>query len=78
MGKNSQDFSMQDIQRLAKSPAGQQLLAILRQADPNTLRLLQQNLSSGNPQQAAQSLSLLLTKEQLQSLQEQLGGQEHG
>ena len=30
MQKNSQDFSMEEVMRLAKSPAGQQLLAMLQ------------------------------------------------
>lgn len=78
MGKNSQDFSMQEVLRLANTPAGQQLLAILRQADPTVLRQLQDKLSSGDPAQAAQSLQLLLSTGQLQSLLEQMRGQAHG
>ena len=78
MWKNSQDFSMQEVLRLAKTPAGQQLLAILRQADPTVLRQLQDKLSSGDPAQAAQSLQLLLSTGQLQSLLEQMRGQAHG
>lgn len=78
MGKNSQDFSMQEVLRLANTPAGQQLLAILRQADPTVLRQLQDKLSSGDPAQAAQSLQLLLSTGQLQSLLELMRGQAHG
>jgi len=78
MGKNSQDFSMQEVLRLANTPAGQQLLAILRQAAPAVLRQLQEKLSSGDPAQAAQSLQLLLSTGQLQALQEQMRGQTNG
>ena len=38
MQKNSQDFSMQEVMRLAKSPAGQQLLAMLQSTDSNKMQ----------------------------------------
>ena len=35
MEKKSQDFSMEEVMKLAKSPAGQQLMAMLKQQDSN-------------------------------------------
>ena len=47
MQKNSDNFSMQEAMRLASSPAGQQLLTLLKQADPATLQKAMQQASSG-------------------------------
>ena len=48
MQKNSQDFSMEEALRLAKSPAGQQLLALLKQSDPQTLQQAVQQANNGS------------------------------
>ena len=37
MEKNNPNFSMEEVLRLAKSPAGQQLMAMLKQQDSNKL-----------------------------------------
>ena len=60
MQKNSQEFSMQEAVRLSKTPAGQQLLATLQQADPALLQKIAQQASSGDYTTAAQQLSALL------------------
>ena len=48
MQKNSQDFSMQEALRLAKSPAGQQLLAMLRSADSSKVDQAAAEASAGD------------------------------
>ena len=73
MQKNSQDFSMQEALRLAKTPAGQQLLAMLQQADPQTLQKAMQQATSGNYQEASKSLNHLLSTPEAQSLMKELG-----
>lgn len=60
MQKNSQDFSPQEALRLAKSPAGQQLLAILQKADPVQLQKIAAQAAAGDPANAAQQLNALL------------------
>lgn len=60
MQKKSEDFSMQEALRLAKTPAGQQLLAALRQADPEKLQKIARQASAGNYTDAAQQLQSLL------------------
>lgn len=74
MQKNSGDFSMQDVLRMVNSPAGQQLLALLRQSDPASLQKAMEQASSGDYSQAKQSLSPILASEEVKKLLQQLGG----
>lgn len=74
MQKNSSEFSMHDAMRIAKSPAGQQLLAMLQKQDTNALQEAAQQASAGNYEQAKQSLSALLQNEDIQALLKQFGG----
>ncbi len=74
MQKNSDNFSMQDALRLANSPAGQQLLALLQQADPEALSKAKTQASSGDFSQIAQTLAPLLASEDVKKLLQQLGG----
>lgn len=73
MEKKSQEFSMQDALRLAKSPAGQQLAALLRQADQETLQNAMDSAKAGNYQEATQKLKEILENPQSQALLSQLG-----
>ena len=73
MEKKSQDFSMQEAQRLANSPAGQQLLAMLRAADSTELDRVAAEAASGNYAGAAKALSKLLSTEEAQKLLAELG-----
>lgn len=74
MEKKSQDFSMEDVMRIAKSPAGQQLLALLRQKDSAALAQATAQAKSGNYSQAGQTLSALLSSPEAQKLMKELGG----
>ena len=73
MQKNSQNFSMQDALRLAKSPAGQQLLAMLQQADQDKLQQIMQQASTGQYDQAKASLENILTSPEAKALIQELG-----
>ncbi len=73
MQKNSQDFSMQEALRLAKSPAGQQLLAMLRQADSEKIQQIMSQASAGKLEQAKEGLQGLLNSPEAKALLEQLG-----
>ena len=77
MLKNSQDFSVQEAMRLAKTPAGQQLLAMLQQADKSTLQQAMAQASKGDYQQARAALENILTSSEARSLLQELGGN-HG
>ena len=78
MEKNFQNFSMQEALRLAKTPAGQQLLALLQQQDSEKLRLAMNQATSGNMESAQQSLSELLSSPEIKALLRQLQGERHG
>lgn len=78
MQNNSGDFSMQDALRLAKSPAGQQLIELLKNADATTVQRAMDHANAGNYSQAKQSLSALLQSEEAKNLLRQLGGQADG
>ena len=74
MEKKSQDFSMEDVMRLAKSPAGQQLLQMLQQADSGKLEQAASLAKTGNYAAAGQTLSGMLQSDQAQKLLKELGG----
>lgn len=74
MQKKSQDFSMEEVLRLAKSPAGQQLLAMLQHADTEQVQQVARQAAAGNYAQASQALQALLATEEAQKLVKQLGG----
>lgn len=74
MVKKSEDFSMEEIMQLAKSPAGQQLLAMLQRADPDTLQQVAGQAAAGHYNQAASTLKTLLSSDEALALMKQLGG----
>lgn len=65
MQKKSEDFSMQEALRLSQTPAGQQLLSKLQQADRAQLQKIAAQASAGDYTNAAA---------QLRELLKQLGG----
>lgn len=74
MEKKSQDFSMEEVMRLAKSPAGQQLIAMLQQKDSATLSQAAAQAKAGDFSQASQTLSAMLSSPEAQRLLKELGG----
>lgn len=74
MVKKSEDFSMEEVMQLAKSPAGQQLLAMLQRANPDTLQQVAGQAAAGHYHQAASTLKTLLSSDETQALMKQLGG----
>lgn len=78
MAKNSKDFSAQDIMQIAQSPAGQQLITMLQNADPSALRKAMAQASAGNYEQAKSSLTPLLESEQMKALLQKMGGTLNG
>ena len=73
MQKNSEDFSMQEALRLAKSPVGQQLLAMLRRKDNGQLQQAMDLAAEGNYAQASQIINTLLSSGDTQQLLDELG-----
>ena len=74
MEKKFQDFSMEDIMRLAKSPAGQQLMAMLQQGDKTQLQHAMSQAKGGDYTSAGQTLSDMLSSPEAQKLLKELGG----
>ena len=74
MQKKSQDFSMEEIMRLAKSPAGQQLIAMLQKQDNGKLEQAVLHAKTGDYAQAGQTLSTMLSSAEAQKLLKELGG----
>lgn len=74
MQKKTQDFSQEDIIRFAQSPAGQQLIAMLRQGDSGRLQQAISQAQAGNYTGASQILNDMLSSAQAQKLLKELGG----
>ena len=72
MQKNSQDFSMQEVLRLAESPAGQQLLAILKRSDSGQLQQVMQQASAGDYSKAGETLQGILSSPEAKKLLDEL------
>lgn len=72
MQKNSQNFSMEEIKRLANSPAGQQLIAMLQSTNSPQLQVAVELANRGDLKAAGQALSGLLSSEQAQKLMDEL------
>ena len=77
MLKNSQNFSMQELLRLANSPAGQQLLAYLQENNPTGIRQAMAQAASGNQQELGKTIAQLLSSPQAKELLSKLEG-DHG
>ena len=77
MEKKSQDFSIKEAQRLAQTPEGQKLMAMLQQRDSGQLQKAMAQASAGNYKEAGAILQSLLSSPEAQQLMQQLGGR-HG
>jgi hypothetical protein len=73
MQKNSEDFSMQEALRLAQSPAGQRLLAMLRQQNQGQMETAIDQAKAGNMEDARRTIEAMMNTPELQQLLRQLG-----
>ena len=78
MEKKSQDFSIQEAQRLAKTPEGQKLVELLQAKDSAALEKSMADASAGNFKEAGKTLSSLLSSPEIRQLIRQLGGNNGG
>ena len=74
MEKKNQNFSAEEVMRLAQSPAGQQLLALLKQGDSAKLEQAVTQAKTGDYSQASRTLRDMLSSPQAQKLLKELGG----
>ena len=77
MRKNSQDFSIQEAKRLAKTPEGQKLMTMLQQNDNEKLQKAMAEASAGNYKEAGSILQSLLSSPEAQQLIQKMGA-DHG
>lgn len=77
MAKNSQDFSVKEAQRLAKTPEGQKLMQLLQQKDSGQLQQALEKASAGHYKEAGSILQALLSSPEAKALIQQLGDK-HG
>ena len=73
MQKNSDDFSIQEAMRLAKSPAGQELIAMLQRTNSDQLQNIVSQAQAGNVSQAGDMLQKMLSSPEAQKLLKELG-----
>lgn len=78
MQKKSEDFSVQEAMRLAKTPAGQQLLAMLRQENGDQLSQIMGMAQSGDMAGASNALKSILSDRDVQALLQKMEDQSHG
>ncbi len=60
--------SMQEALRLAGTPAGQQLIALLKASGGSSLEQARKHAANGDMEQAKQSLSAILSSPKVQQL----------
>ena len=75
MADNQNHFSMEDLTTLAKSAAGRELYAQLRQSNEDTLRRAMSLAASGDMNGAGAILAPLLSDPRIRDLVTRLGGQ---
>ncbi len=66
-------ISMQEVLRMAASPAGQQLIAMLRKQSDSEFQAAMSSAAAGDYTQAKQAIEKLMTDPQAQKLLKQLG-----
>lgn len=71
---NPQNFSMEQAMKLANSPAGKQLIAMLQQRGGDDFQKAMANAASGNFEMAKDSLSSVLQDPKITALLKELGG----
>lgn len=74
MEEKFQQFSMSDVTELARSPAGQQLLALLRQSGGESARQAMAKAAAGDLEGAKTLLAPLLADPRIRALLGSLGG----
>ena len=73
MQENSNQNLIREAMRLAGTPAGQQLLALLQKNGGDGLKSAMDQAAAGDYEQAKQSLSALLSDPEAKKLLQQLG-----
>ena len=72
-----QDFSIQQAMQLAKSPVGQQLIALLQKNGGQDFQSTMAKAAAGDYTQVKDTLASLLSSPEIKAMLEQLGRQSH-
>ena len=78
MRKNFDNFSMEQLQKMAQSPAGQQLYAMLKEQNNDQLQNAMAHAASGDMQQAKNALSDILSDPKALVILKKLTEDAHG
>ncbi len=78
MEKNNGNFSPEEIKKLASSPAGRQLMAMLAANHGDAAQTVRSSMASGDMEQAKQALSAFLSDPKTQALLRKLEGEQNG
>ena len=78
MGKNSGNFSMEEMKRLAQSDAGRQLMAMLASDHSKASEKVRSSMAAGDAEQAKKALSAFLADPKTQALLRKLEEEQHG
>ncbi len=78
MEKNNNNFSMEDMKRLAQSEAGKQLMAMLGGSHGATAEAVRSSAQAGDMEQAKKALAAFLSDPKAQVLLKKLEEQQHG
>ena len=73
MQKNSHDFNLQEAMRLAKSPAGKQILQMLQQSDQDVIQQASSMAKTGNYSQAINLIKKILSTPEGQKIMKEYG-----
>ena len=74
MEQKFDEKSVQKAMQLARSPAGQQLMALLKQTPPEVLQKASTQASNGDVEQLRKTLETFMASEDVRKLLKQLGG----
>ena len=74
----NKNFSMDDIKRMASSEAGRKLFQLLQQQNPQQLNNAMEQAAAKDYDAAKNTLSSLLSSDQVRQLLKQMGGSNHG
>ena len=74
MQKNSGNFSMEDMMQFAKSPQGQQLLAMLQSTKDPAIKKAMEQVSKGDLKAAEQALKGFAPSPEMKKAMKQTGG----
>lgn len=78
MEKNNGNFSPEEIKKLASSPAGRQLMAMLAANHSDAAQTVRSSMASGDMEQAKKALGAFLSDPKAQALLRQLEENGHG